>query len=250
MYTIPVLEAADALPDGRYLVTGGDGSEFVVGRARPYPHPIPGCDWVRPPQVRRRRQRPRGRRTPPPVRYPIRIRPDSRACMAVQPYRTPIERFQQEGRVFEDGSLRGWRCWSVGPLGCSERTWPGADVGLFSPVQHLPWPRGAFRATCQRCHPPASRGCSCGIYAFWEPDELVRQLGSLVFGLVAGWGRVTIHDRGWRAQWAMPRLLFAVDTEPATCRGLEDRYELSVVSVGHADIEQAIQEVDGEHRQS
>lgn len=52
-----------------------------------------------------------------------------------------------------------------------------------------------------------------------------------------GWlGRVTVHDSGWRAEWAMPRLLFAVDLEDDLCRALEQRYEVSVLRVAEVDV--------------
>jgi hypothetical protein len=74
---LPAIGDVQELPDGRWLVDLDDGKLVVVGRARPYPHPVPGCDWLparsrgRPPRVA-----PAPRRRPP-QRY--RIVPGARA---------------------------------------------------------------------------------------------------------------------------------------------------------------------------
>lgn len=46
-------------------------------------------------------------------------------------------------------------------------------------------------------------GCSCGIYALKNPDELTG-----VFGEVSLWGRVVQGSKGYRAQFAYPRKLW------------------------------------------
>lgn len=53
--------------------------------------------------------------------------------------------------------------------------------------------------------------CTCGIYAFASLHDLIRQRDRpedyLVLGQVFLWGRVIEHEKGWRAEYAYPRLL-------------------------------------------
>jgi len=61
---LPAIASIDDLADGRQLLVLAGGGEIVVGVARPYSHPVAGCDWLSSrPRVRRVR---RVRRAGPP----------------------------------------------------------------------------------------------------------------------------------------------------------------------------------------
>ena len=120
--------------------------------------------------------------------------------------------------------VEGWRAWSVvrGEHG----------VYLRSLYVDVPWEAGAAlvatcRRTCRRVlrpwrtylpsHPAPTFGCTCGVYAAFEPgpiltlltsysprqDEIVRTIGR-----VALWGDVVECTRGWRASHAYPSHLW------------------------------------------
>ena len=46
MLAFPAIESIDDLADGRQLLVLVGGGELVVGAARPYPHPVAGCEWI------------------------------------------------------------------------------------------------------------------------------------------------------------------------------------------------------------
>lgn len=97
------------------------------------------------------------------------------------------------------------------------RSWRVVDEGLRS--VHLPvlWPDRDMTASC-RCsespdadaprsatpgHSAPDRGCTCGIYAYYEPDlnfPTVDYRG--VAGIVTLWGSVEVHEQGMRAERA------------------------------------------------
>ncbi|HVM11837.1 MAG TPA: hypothetical protein VM638_05115 [Actinomycetota bacterium] len=63
-------------------------------------------------------------------------------------------------------------------------------------------------------HAPFER-CRCGIYAFRELDHLIEQgpnpwVEPVVLGAVRLWGKVIVHDLGYRAQHAKVTEIFAV----------------------------------------
>ncbi len=71
MLGLPAIESIDDLADGRQLLVLHGGGEIVVGTARPYPHPVAGCEWLS--------ARPRVHRAPRAVLPP---RPDRPAATA------------------------------------------------------------------------------------------------------------------------------------------------------------------------
>jgi hypothetical protein len=97
----------------------------------------------------------------------------------------------------------GWRAWRL------ERRRNG--LRLISLTRNDAWPaRTAMRARCDlAAHDPApSVGCSCGLYAAREPEDLpqagVGAYNASVVGSVAMWGRVIEHEFGSRSQNAYP----------------------------------------------
>lgn len=129
-----------------------------------------------------------------------------------------------------DGALRGWRIWI--PIRSD-----GSDV-LSSPIRGVLWRRGVFTASCpNRCGKVASANCQCGIYAYGDPSLARRTLRkkndallaeSIVVGELAGWGRVSLHEMGWRSERALITALWAKGLGVERMRALTDYYEVPV----------------------
>jgi len=96
--------------------------------------------------------------------------------------------------------VEGWRAWSV-----VERR---GTYLLSSLTRAEEWPPGRpFAATCTRkSHDAPGRGCSCGVYAAADPNELARlgRIAGAAVGQVSLWGRMVEHSRGYRAASAYP----------------------------------------------
>lgn len=129
--------------------------------------------------------------------------------------------------------VMGWRFWLLGSP-CSEQdlaNWSDRISPeeqelrrrwrLQSVVSSANWPyREPLVAQCKDCGPqPCRRKCDCGIYAFQQDPWLERPTGGpyrlwepdfCVIGQVAGWGRVVLHEEGWRASRAYPQSLALV----------------------------------------
>jgi hypothetical protein len=98
------------------------------------------------------------------------------------------------------------------------REWILIGDELVSPLARTTWDAGPVRAEClascrearglwrrPAAHPgpaPDPR-CVCGIYALFEPPRRVgRERLTVARGAVALWGRVELHQRGMRAEYA------------------------------------------------
>jgi hypothetical protein len=94
----------------------------------------------------------------------------------------------------------GWRAWSV-----VER---GGTFVLSSLTRAEEWAPGEpFVATCsRRRHRVPGRGCSCGVYAAADRNELARlgRIAGAAIGQVSLWGQVAEHSRGYRAGAGYP----------------------------------------------
>lgn len=98
------------------------------------------------------------------------------------------------------------------------REWVLIGEELLSPLARTPWSAGPMQAEClpscrgarglwrrASAHPgPApDPSCVCGIYAlFAPPRHEARERLALVRGAVALWGRIELHQRGMRAEFA------------------------------------------------
>jgi hypothetical protein len=98
------------------------------------------------------------------------------------------------------------------------REWVLIGDELISPLARTAWTGEPVRAECL----PGCRGarnlwreptihegpapdprCVCGIYAMSHPRRLRgRERFTVVHGAVALWGRIELHQRGMRAEWA------------------------------------------------
>ena len=123
------------------------------------------------------------------------------------------------------GAIHGVRTWRV--------EWSDGDARLGAPVYGGEWARGRpTRASCEaagRAHPgrrAPARSCSCGLYALHPRDEAIADLEQrrsyddepfgTVAGIVEAWGRVEVHEDGFRAEYARPKALAAIGTAPGS----------------------------------
>jgi hypothetical protein len=118
------------------------------------------------------------------------------------------------GRALIPGSLRGYRTWR---LLSRHASLPEGALPLTSVTRPVMW-TPTLEARC--CFPPAidqhaavpstsslpphrspSRGCECGVYAWYAPDD-TQVHHARVFGAVEASGLVLVADRGYRAERA------------------------------------------------
>ena len=69
------------------------------------------------------------------------------------------------------------------------------------------WTDGCLTARCDRGHRPEEvpvKGCSCGVYAYYEPCPRTASAGTsdLIGGAVVFWGRIEAHIYGMRGKHA------------------------------------------------
>lgn len=108
--------------------------------------------------------------------------------------------------------VTGWRCW-------------GYNSGYLTSVNDaLIWPaKEAYVAECMKGigttheeHLSPAENCTCGLYAAGAENacQWTQRKGQpVVWGIVSGWGKVIEHNRGWKAQYAYPKLLFVWDED-------------------------------------
>jgi hypothetical protein len=88
---------------------------------------------------------------------------------------------------FRHWRLRGSELWS---MLATERWEPGLQIAHCEDPRHVT--------------PAPANGCTCGIYAWYEPPPRGASLSTpdLVAGAIAVWGQVELHAHGFRAQYA------------------------------------------------
>lgn len=107
--------------------------------------------------------------------------------------------------IRKDSSLVGRRMWY---LGRDHERWRLTNIANQTSEY---WPRGVYEADCTnwRQHrdrgPSPQNGCGCGMYGFWNMEELARQYhaGALT-GVVYAWGRCHPGREGFKAQYMLP----------------------------------------------
>jgi hypothetical protein len=98
------------------------------------------------------------------------------------------------------------------------REWVMIGDELISPLARTPWEagsvtaecvpscrtaRGLWRAASDHEGPAPDPGCVCGIYALFEPSRYRgRERMTAARGAVVLWGRIELHHRGMRAEFA------------------------------------------------
>jgi hypothetical protein len=139
------------------------------------------------------------------------------------------------------GRGAGVRIWRVAPT-----LWAQLGGLLWAPNMKEPWPTGEeYVATCPAApdHVPPQEGCSCGIYAFYNP-HLADEGGywpysgaplwaRLVCGVVGAAGEVLLHDYGLLAERVTVEAIFtdgAPDSElPIPRAEIADAYGAGVI---------------------
>jgi hypothetical protein len=122
-------------------------------------------------------------------------------------------------------AVEGIRQWWAGPEGLQAIRWD---------IQRAPWPpKQPIHADCTTmegfppsCGQAPNEDCSnhCGIYLADSEDHL-NLPGTpppkgcfLARGGAHGWGKVLIHERGFRVEWAIPTYLMAPRSGEASSR--------------------------------
>jgi hypothetical protein len=127
------------------------------------------------------------------------------------------------------------------------REWVLIGDELLSPLARTPWDAGTVTAECvPACRnarglwreasehegPAPDPGCVCGLYAVFEPMRYRgRERMTVARGAVVLWGRIELHHRGMRAEFArVTALALPRDRHAARliCR-VADRLEVAAV---------------------
>lgn len=123
-----------------------------------------------------------------------------------------------------DTQVIGFRAWKVRLQVQDELDWSDEELQLEPLVKgHTgAWPPGkVYEAACvggyrsednRPTHQPPMPGCTCGIYAYWSPAKVEKgrvessgwTMHLHVTGLVMAYGKVILHEDGWRAQKVKP----------------------------------------------
>lgn len=121
--------------------------------------------------------------------------------------------------------LIGWRAWQV------DRT--GLLRAISTPATWTPFKKTVARHLTFYYVGAEGRkdcfegGCDiCGVYAVHSPHQaraIYGWMDGVVYGTVALWGRVVIHDRGYRAQFAYPQK-FVAWSDSVDIRALSETY--------------------------
>lgn len=106
--------------------------------------------------------------------------------------------------LFED--VLGYRIWFLRQDGLrsmsrNHRWEAGKNVAECRPRQTL-----ADHASYRR-HTAPREECECGFYGWHEVEELDPRDGTRVLGAFRAWGRIAVHNDGFRAQYAEPVVL-------------------------------------------
>jgi hypothetical protein len=108
------------------------------------------------------------------------------------------------------GRMAGVRSWKVAPT-----LWAKMGGWLWSAANLGPWPDGEENvAVCETGHPTPAKGCSCGLYAFYDPasglpySTSARTEAGAVSGVIGVAGRIIPGDLAFRAERAKVLALF------------------------------------------
>ena len=87
------------------------------------------------------------------------------------------------------------------------RQWRLVAGGLTSMYDGAGWRDGSMTARCDKGHSPEevpANGCSCGVYAYYDPCPRTASAGTadLIGGAVVVWGQVEAHMYGMRGRHA------------------------------------------------
>lgn len=95
----------------------------------------------------------------------------------------------------------GFRQWKIEgtllyPVSTGKDPWlPGPQRAVCAHMKHTG--KGVFH---DPCIPPVQPYCECGFYALHKLSE-AQWYGDKIRGIVLGWGRMAVHNEGWRSQF-------------------------------------------------
>jgi hypothetical protein len=135
------------------------------------------------------------------------------------------------------------------------REWVLIGNELLSPLARTPWDAGLVRAEClASCReaaglwrrpaahqgPAPDPGCVCGIYALFDPPRRVgRERLAVARGAVVLWGRIELHQRGMRAEYARIVTLALPSSRNAADAVMRAAQRLGVEAVRAKDLGEA-----------
>lgn len=129
----------------------------------------------------------------------------------------------------------GFRRWipaSTGALLSTTEALSGGDPAVLAPQARHAWARAGSQAQAW-CSARERAGlcdaaavCSCGLHAYtaprhWEHDGFVH-------GVIVAWGRIVVHQQGFRAQYARP--VAFLESPADWLAPIADRYGVPVLS--------------------
>jgi hypothetical protein len=112
------------------------------------------------------------------------------------------------------GRMAGVRSWKIAPT-----LWAKMGGYLWSAVNLGPWPDGEENvAVCETGHPTPAKGCSCGLYAFYDtscglPYSLRHTPTDTISGVIGVAGRIIPGDLAFRAERAKVLALLEDDSD-------------------------------------
>jgi hypothetical protein len=130
--------------------------------------------------------------------------PDSEHAAAASDPRGAGSRVRQTDEI-----IVGWRVWSLSSISSFHLLHDKAGpLVLSSTFMISKWPPGQAMAAC--CGTNVLRH---GVHAFLTREQTLEYTSALkpgryVFGEVSLWGRVIIHEHGYRAAYAYPKRIF------------------------------------------
>jgi hypothetical protein len=108
------------------------------------------------------------------------------------------------------GRLAGVRSWKIAPT-----LWAQMGGWLWSAAMLGPWEDGEETvAVCETGHPTPAKGCSCGLYAFYDTasgmpySKSAKSEAGAISGVIGATDRIIPGDLAYRAQRARVLALF------------------------------------------
>ncbi len=106
----------------------------------------------------------------------------------------------------------GFRSWSASLTGeLYPILGPGAPGPGNPPRSYLAWNDDPAWSACPDGHEQPTEDCACGL---WAKARIQPEGGGLVCGAIVGWGRIVLHENGFRAEYARPVALLDDDDYP------------------------------------
>ncbi len=136
--------------------------------------------------------------------------------------------------------VAGARSWRV-----ANTMWARMGGLLWADAMLEPWPVGKeYEAACTASripHEVPGELCSCGIWAWYNPENLVSHWRGYnsedcrrVSGIVSGAGVMWLHALGWRAQRVHVEAIFKDDIPeemlPTTKREISAAYDIPIIA--------------------